>query len=295
MAKVYWVMSHTPSSKLRKFSEISPDQQEAATKRLCQDESKMNEELMAFMNDIRSDLKNEISILHSKINDINLKLDERMDKIEANVKNVQDEIVHIRADIIPLEEKTNELDLSSQRHDLEINVLNQVAIQNQVILVNVSSSINEQNFQRDMNKWTSDVTKDTIANFKLFKSKGSQTAVIDFATMLSKKKFLEFIKSKQKDQQQKYIPILNEHIFDMAEDDATRANVIEIRTAMTKVNRELFNKAREERKLNKDIEGIWIANGSVNIRIKNVKKPYQLTSIDHLDELLRASTKKRMK
>jgi hypothetical protein len=277
----------TPLSKSRKFSDISPEEQEDSGKRHCQDDTKMNEEVKALINEFRNDM----SIMHSKMDDISRKMDERINKIEMDVKQVQEEIVNVKAEIIPLEEKAIEVDASIERQEYEINKLNQISIQNQVIMVNIASSINDQQFLRDLNKWTSNITKDSMANYKLFKSKGSQTAILDFSSIILKKRFLDFIKSKQKDNEQKYVPILNEHIFQMQDNDTERANVIEIRTAMTKMNRELFNSARAERKINKKIEGIWITNGTVNMRLKDQKKPFQLKSLDHLNELVGTSRK----
>jgi len=286
----------TPISKGRKFSEVSPDLEENSSKKQCQNSEKMDQELRNFMKEMRDDkeimkemikeIKNEVTMLHDKMNELSQKVDSRIEKIESDVKQISEDIIEIRAEIFPIEERTAELSKKIQLHDTDINSINQNALKNQLVMINIAPSINEEQFLEAMNRWTFNLTNDALNNVKLLKVQASQTAILDFLTMIHKRKFLEFIRGKQKDQAKKYIPILNEHIFELPETDIHRANIIEFRTAMTKMNREIFNKARDYMKLHNLIEGVWIANGAVYMRVKKVSKPYRLNTLEELEDLM---------
>jgi hypothetical protein len=215
--------------------------------------------------------------------------------MKEDIKQVKEDVNEIRAEILPIEEKAAETDIKIQCHDVEINCINQNALRNQMIMINIAPSIVEDQFLNAMNQWTNNLTKDSFNSIKLIKVQDTQTAIMDFTTMIHKKKFLDFVKGKQKDQQKKYIPILNEHIFQLPETDIHRPNVIEFRTAMTKINRAIFNKAREQMKVNKSIEGVWIAYGAVFMRIKNIKKPHRLDSVNQLTDLMASLAMERNK
>jgi len=244
----------------------------------------MDQELRNFMKEMIKEIKNEVTMLHDKMNELSQKFDSRIEKIESDVKQISEDIIEIRAEIFPIEERTAELSKKIQFHDTDINCINQNALKNQLVMINIAPSINEEQFLEAMNRWTFNLTKDALNNIKLLKA--SQTAILDFLTMIHKRKFLEFIRGKQKDQEKKYIHILNEHIFELPETDTHRANIIEFRTAMTKMNREIFNKARDNMKLHNLIEGVCIGNGAVYMRFKKVSKPYRLNTLEELEDLM---------
>lgn len=285
---------NTPVSKTRKHSEISPDPEELTVKKQCQKSIEMNEELSNFIQEIRSELssfmkeiRTEYSMLTGKIDDINRKFDEKIEKMEGDIKDVKDGIINIKAEIIPLEEITTELDTKVNKFEIDINILNQTMLQDQLVMVNIANSVDEKRFIECLHKWTDNLMKSSLESVKLIsdgKSK-SKTAFMKFTSLNQKKIFLDFIKKQQK-RQQNFIPILNEDIFELSESDVNRADVIEFRTPMTNRNREIFKAARDAKKINKNIEGVWISKGAVHMRIKNVKTPQQLNSIEQIKDIL---------
>jgi hypothetical protein len=153
-------------------------------------------------------------------------------------------------------------------------------------MVNIAPTVKEDKFMEDMNRWCNNMLKETLLShsFSSNEKYKSKSAHLHFNTMNDKKKFLNFLKTKQRDANNKFIPVLNENIFTLQDSDVNRANAIEFRTPMTSINREIFNKARKAKKKNAAIEGVWISNGIVKIRLKN-KKPVQIIDIEHLNNI----------
>ncbi|KAL7046369.1 hypothetical protein ACKWTF_002554 [Chironomus riparius] len=116
-----------------------------------------------------------------------------------------------------------------QSHDSQINAINQILLEKQIIMVNIATTINEGKFLEDMNKWSNNILKDTLMshNFSSNEKYKYKSAHLRFNTSNDKKKFLSFLKTKQKDANNKYIPVLNENIFTLKDSDVNVAKAIE--------------------------------------------------------------------
>jgi hypothetical protein len=286
--------TQTPPSKVRKHSEISPDLEDLTIKKHCQDSIEMNEELANILKEMRAENANfikemraEYSMLNEKIDELSRKFDVKLEKMEEDMKEIQEDVINAKNDITALEEKSTELDDKVGSISTELNILNQIMLQDQLVMVNIATSIDEDRFIESLHKWTDNIIKNSLASIKLTTNEKlkSKSAFMKFTSFDNKKIFLDFIKKKQK-KEQNYVPILNEDIFELPDSDVNRADIIEFRTPMTSMNRDIFKAAREARKVNKSIEGVWISKGAVQMRIRNVKKPQQINSIEHIKAIL---------
>lgn len=286
-------LHQTPKANTRRHSELSPDQEDITAKKHCQIMSEMNDELKTFMKEVKSGMSlinqkidQEMTIMNVKLEELTQKIANNISMLTAEVKQVKDEITEIRAEVLTLEESNIEIHNKISDHDFQLNIIKQRLLENQLAMVNIAPTLNEESFLDDMDKWSGNILKQSLLshNFSSNNKFKSKSAFLNFNTLSDKKKFMNFLKTKQKDANKKFIPILNENIFTLKDSDINRANVIEFRTPMTKMNRDIFNKARDAKKKNAVIEGVWISNGSVRIRIKNMK-PIQINSVQQLDEL----------
>lgn len=279
--------TQTPKTSARKHSELSPAEegQEVDPKKQRSEMTQVELDLKLFMEEMRRDIAN----MTQKIDDLNVKFDSSIEKLISDVNQVKKDLIDVRAEVMQVEEDNAETRIKLRTHENELNALNQRMIDNNITMVNIAPTIDENLFLSDMNKWSENVFKESIMEYNITSSHKYKTksAHIHFKSMDSKKKFLKFLKTKQQDVNKKYIPVLNENIFTLSDSDVNRANVIDFRTPMTPTNREIFNLARKARKNSNLIDGVWISNGTVKIQIKN-GKPIQIKDVEHLKETLSA-------
>ncbi|CAG9799289.1 unnamed protein product [Chironomus riparius] len=274
--------NQTPKLTARKHWELSPTEEQTSPKKKCSSMSNVEKDLKLFMEEMRG----QMTSMSQKMDEWNRHFDSKVDTMIADVNQVKKDLEDVRGEIINLEVDNVEIQKKIKNHDSQLNAINQMMLEKEITMVNIASTIKEEKFLEDMNKWSNNIIKETLMshNFSSNAKYKSKSAHLHFNTMNDKKKFLNFLKTKQRDVNKKYIPILNENIFTLQDSDVNRANAIEFRTPMTSINRELFNKARNAKKKNPSIEGVWISNGTMRIRIKD-KKPVQINDIEQLTDL----------
>ena len=272
----------TPKSSARKHWELTPTEEETSPKKPCHNMSISDKDLKNFMDEMRG----QMTAMSQRMDEWNRNFDCKIDTLIADVNLVKKDLEDVRGEVINLEVDNLEIHKKIQSHDSQINAINQILLEKQITMVNIASTIKEDNFLEDMNKWCNNILKDTLMshNFSSNEKYKSKSAHSHFNTLNNKKKFLSFLKTKQKDANNKFIPVLNENIFTLKDSDVNRAKAIEFRTPMTYINRVIFNKARDAKKKNAAIEGVWISNGTIKIRMKN-KKPVQINEIEQLKDL----------
>lgn len=275
--------NQTPKTNTRKYSDLSPEEKEIESKKVCQEMEQTDLELKEFMKEI----KEQMTMMNQQINEISLKFDTRFEAITEDINQVKKDLVDARADVLKIEEENAAMKAKLISHEHQLNVLNQKSMEKQLTMINIASTLNEEKFLDDMNKWSNNIIHETLSshNFSSNDKFSSKSAHLNFKSIDAKKKFLKFVSSKQRDSQKKFIPILNENVFTLNETDINRPNQIDFRTPMTATNREAFNLARKARNKNEAIEGVWISNGSIKIRIKKMK-PIQIVDTEHLKEVL---------
>lgn len=280
------IINQTPKSNIRRHSELSPEDEESVTKKQCQSMSEAILELKIFMNEMKTEIKEQMSMMNQKIEELSMKFESKVELLLTDVKQVKEEVENVRTEMLDLEEDNSRMNKNIKSNQNQLNALNQLMLENQLTMVNIASTVNEEIFLDDMNKWSNNILNNSLMsyNFSSNAKYKSKAVHLHFNTLNDKKKFTNFLKTKQKDANMQYIPVLNEHIFTLKDSDVNRANTIDFRTPMTKINREIFNKARKAKKNNNLIEGIWISRGSIKISIKNMK-PVLIDDIEHLKEV----------
>lgn len=275
-------MNHTPKIGTRKHSELSPEDEQTDSKKqrsLAQNDSKLEK----FMDEIKSQL----SMMNQKMDEFTARLDTKIDSAIADMKKLQNELTEVRAEVMNVEDDNKEINKKILSHEQQLNVLNQLKLENQLSMVNIAATIDEDKFLEDVNNWCGNILNETLMshNFSSNPKFKTKAAHLHFNTVAGKMKFLNFVKSKQKDANKKYMPILNEYIFTLKQSDVNRANPVDFRSPMTDTNREVFNLARKVKRKNQMIEGVWMSNGSIKIRIGKLK-PIQIADVEHLKDVL---------
>jgi hypothetical protein len=150
-------------------------------------------------------------------------------------------------------------------------------------MIDLSIDLKQDQFLQDMKSWAGDLFNNSAVrwiNYKKFKDK-SNTAYIHFWSPADKQKFMAFVRSKQFDQNNKYVPLTNECIFNLKEDDINRPNAINFRTPLTQSTRELVNEGRKLVK-KKIIDKCTLMNGYVYIKLKSQSKMILIESVERL-------------
>ena len=275
--------TQTPKAGTRKHSELSPEEQEIEPKKQCQEMSQIEMDLKNFMAEFRNDM----AIVNQKIDELSNKFDSKLEALITDLKQVKQDIIDVRAEVLKIEEDATEAKIKYKNHHNEINALNQRMIDNHITMINIASTTDDNLFLADMKKWSGNIFNESIMDYNISSNKKykSKAAHIRFYSLDHKKRFLKFLKTKQQDANKKFIPVMNENIFTLADSDVNRANVIDFRSPMTSINRDIFNTARKAKKNSELIDGVWISNGTVKIQIKR-KKPVQVNDIEELKEIL---------
>lgn len=232
-------------------------------------------------------LRNDIQKLTDAIKTVSSKIssmDENISSIKADVANITTELTSMRREINMTKNDVYELKDQQDSHsmkihnlDAKVNKLEQLQLANQLQMHNVPPKLTPKQILDDLDKWAGDafdsrmIDKLSIGGNRKFHSK---IAFITFATIATKSRFLNFVKSKQKDENGSYIPILNENVFELSGDDTMRGREINFRSPMSDGNRAIFQYLRNEgRAVHQHIQ-VWIAmSGQVMMRTSKDEKP----------------------
>ncbi|KAG5666096.1 hypothetical protein PVAND_017689 [Polypedilum vanderplanki] len=139
----------------------------------------------------------------------------------------------------------------------------------------------------ELNSWSNGLFESVnIRRVNIIKSKDNlnSTAFVSFWTEQAKFNFLHFLRSKQKDSDGRFIPILAEHIFTQVPHSSHRnaARTIDyFRSPMTKLNHKFFSLLRKS--LPKKSAAIYIGYGFVTIRFG--LKTITVTTISSAEKL----------
>lgn len=120
------------------------------------------------------------------------------------------------------------------------------------------------------------------------KANKNNIAFIHFYNVSDKQMLIDFIQSKKKDADGKYIQILNEHIFKLQDDDTSRPNQVDFNTPMTEHTRAIFNKARS---MNKDgtIGSCFLSDGVIMIKMGNDSKTISIYTVSQLEGITKST------
>lgn len=275
--------SESPSAKTRKFSELSPEAVSTSTKKTKR--AGMNEEMKKCWEEFRVKIEQMVQSTNNKIDTVGMKLELHMQKIEMDVQQLRNDFEQTKEDINRL--NTTQNMANEKILDLEVrqNILEQQALENQLIMMNLPPSISNEKLIESINNWTGNITKkESINKVNIISKNNKSSAFIHFSTTTDKQFFMNFVKTKKKIGEN-YVPILNEQIFELADDDTTRANAVEFSPIMTEKNNRITKAIRDAKKKNSNIERSWLSNGSVFLKLKNQQKAIRIDTIQKLDNI----------
>lgn len=222
------------------------------------------------------------------------KMDKMVESLNGKIDGIKDEIDKLRRDINENKSQMDEMKIKHIEHDtqlisheIRLNIIDQLALENQVMITNLPMAINKDKFLDDFNKWSNNMmhpSKLSKLNMNTYQNT-SKTAFVHFHDVGDKTKLLQFIQNKQRIDPNKFNPITNEMVFTLAEGDISKPKIIDFRTPMTDVNKQIHAQAVKMKREHKSIQNIRLVNGSIQVRLKDNPKPMIIHSIEQLNNI----------
>jgi hypothetical protein len=226
---------------------------------------------------------------------------EEYKKANENITLLTTELTAARKDINALtsrvdkieKEKHEELKMATQTA-AKLNALEQRAIDTQLSISNVPACLDTDKALAELSNWSNIKLDETAINraaITTSKNKTSSNLQIDFANINTKARFMRFVKTKQKNENKKYIPILAEHIFGISDTNTARGLELSFRDQFTEVNKKIFNKARDNKNI---FTAVWKSQGYIYCKSLPEDKPIRILSLEHLQLLIKSKQNNSM-
>jgi len=267
-----------PTAQTRKFSDLSPDSESTNTKKTKK--SKMNEQEVNKLLDVFC------VRMEKMIQTMGAKLELQIQKLDKDVQDLRNDVTQTKEEIKRIEESQSIASDKIQQLEVRQNITEQLALENQILMLNLPPTITKEKLTESINSWTGNLIKNhSIKRINLVAKSNKKSAFIHFTTVTDKQLFMDFVKAKKKDGNGQYIPIINEQVFQLEDNDTSKANVIEFQTLMTQTNKQIFDAIRNAKKTNSNIEKTWISNGSVFLKMKNQTKSIRIDTLQHFNNI----------
>ena len=260
------------------------------------DNNTMLKEIRSMMFEMKKTLEsngNEIKSINKSIKDVKTEiksLHEGMESVKNGLKETNLELETLKDRIKVLE---NSKSKSTENHENshEINALQQINLENQLVIYNIPSELDEKQVLEAISDWSSiDLNRDAIKRFAKSKPRNEQSPItyLEFFDVNKKLKILNFVKNRQKDTNNRSIPILAENIFELDNTNCSRGKEITFSNSYTEINRKIINIARKNRNL---ISSLWLSKGYVMIKSQTNLKPIRILSSEQLNLLIEGMQK----
>lgn len=225
-------------------------------------------ELTAKKDDNQNQIKSEFQLLRNDVTAINKKLDDVETKISETDKKVAD--IEKRIDI-----QIKDQAISNSTQEASFNRLEQLNLNSKLTILNLPADLQLQQIITGIATWSGMDWSNSVKRTSINRSPHFKSIYLEFWSPFHRNKFMDFIKSKQRDQNGQYIGIVNEHIFELNANHPARGEEINMRQEFTTINKEIFNEARKYRATFKHV---WLGDqGDVLVRLSEQGK-----AIDHL-------------
>jgi len=222
---------------------------------------------------------NAINELKSSVNN----MDQNLTAIRNELEATKQEVVEIKSKLEVVENLQTGQAAINQQYSSSINKLMQLSKASEISIHNLPPELDKHDIISAFASWSGlNLNDNSFKHSSLVNSKKNSTATLylDFATESLKMQFMKMIKSCQRDINKKYIPITCENIFELAMNSKSRGVEIQFRSAMTDVNREIFNEARKLKSL---FCAVWLNQGNILVKEKEGSKPIRLHSMEDLN------------
>lgn len=226
-------------------------------------------------------------------------MDSKLSLIKGDVTQLKDDMQQVKEDvryannkILHVENYQQQQQQQIQHLNKTVNMLEQNNLNCQLSIHNIPNHLSAQQCQEALAKWSNgvfDPAKVLRFTLPLTRKKDSKIAFIHFASTADKIIFMKFITAKHKDSSGAHVPILNEQLFQLKEDDTKRGIELNFRTPMTSLNQEIFMWLRKEgRRIHPDIK-VWISSkGTVHSRLSQAAQAKPIFSIEQAKDFVDA-------
>lgn len=241
-------------------------------------------------NPTMSDKAKEILQAIQQINTKLASMDSKLEVIKEDVLQLKVDVQQVKQDVRYANNKIVHVESIQQQQQKQIyslnkavNLLEQDNLKCHLSIHNIPLQFNVQQLQDALTNWSCnafDSSRLTKISLPATRDKQSKIAFIQFLSLADKTHFMSFVKSKQKDSTGKYIPILNDDVFVLEEDDIKRGIELNFRSPMTNVNREIFNWLRKEGKRIHPEINVWMNRGTVNVRLTRGGEAHSIYTLE---------------
>lgn len=222
---------------------------------------------------------NTINELKSSVN----KMDQNLTAIRNDLEATKQEVLEIKSKLEVVENLQTNQAATNQKYSSSINKLMQLSKASEISIHNLPSELDKHDIISGFALWSGlNLNDNSFKHSSLVNSKKNSTSTLylDFANESLKMQFMRMIKSCQRDINKKYIPITCDNIFELATNSKSRGVEIQFRSAMTDVNRDIFNEARKLKSL---FCAVWLNQGNILVKEKEGSKPIRLHSMEDLE------------
>ncbi|CAH1717034.1 unnamed protein product [Chironomus riparius] len=270
----------------RKFSDLSLElDDENEPKKSKPDSDDETDDMTKILKEIRAGMTS----MNKKMDILSENLSKRIDELTNDVHEIRTTLKSTKEQVTACETKQFEIINSLDTHETRLNIIDQKSLETQLMISNLPNAVNKENFINELSSWSGNIFDHSkIHKLNFNQHKESQTAFIHFQNISEKNKLMNFVKQKQTDANDKYIPILGEQILKLQEDDPERMKIIYFQTPLTPFNRQILDQAKKMKKKCKTIKKCWMMKGSIHIKLINQEKAIRLDSIEQL-EMLKSS------
>lgn len=213
--------------------------------------------------------------------------------LNQNVLSLTQDMANVKSEILQMNTKIKELEVSKTRDDGEIqnvvselNAIRQLDLDSKLTILNVPLDIDSKQALNCLGNWANIQLDDKNIRYCAIKKpigKNSAILQLDFYELSTKHRLMKHVRANQRNNNEKYQPILAEMIFDISPSNAARGLELNFRETFTEINKNIFNTARKH----KDIfANVWQSKGFIMVKKTKEGNPIKIKSIEHLNVLI---------
>lgn len=246
------------------------------------------ESIMASINstkdsiDKNNTLLNDLQLSVTGIKDEITKINTMLTSINNDLTITKNEVEKIKIRLDVVENAQMKQNAINNEISASINTIEQLGKASELSIHNLPPELEKNDVILALASWSGlSMDLDSFKYSSLVKSKKdySSTLYLNFNQEAMKNKFMEIVKSCQRDVNKKYIPLLCESVFELSTNNKSRGVELQFRNSFTKINRNIFNEARKLKSL---FCAVWLNQGNILVKEKEGDKPIRLLSMDHL-------------
>lgn len=226
----------------------------------------------------------DISLINTAITNIQTEMSNmnlRISTTEESLISARNGVSKVSKRVDDLEIDKNTLAVSQQNQLSAINSMEQIKMVRNMTIHNIPQELELDKALLDIGRWSGfQLSRENLKSARLTNQYRKKYLHLEFWQEKDKFEFNRNIKSKQKNPDGSYIPVLCENVFELDVQSTSRGVELLFRQPMTEINREIFNEARKHREV---LKFVWIGgNGHVMVKQDEKARPTVIHSLEHL-------------